>query len=247
MERVLTSMTILLFSTSASAQAPASLTPDDRSAIQELAGSYARTLAECDAEAYAELFVPDTGFFASGFRGQIVGHERLVALVESERHCIAPAGASSTALPRSANVPTVVVDITPAGVLGVADLGAAGQYQDEFVKTPQGWRFASRTVVIPAERDAGLDASEMLAIRRLSDPELGDHYAADQNGIQRLRSSGVTLGVADGKVTGRVYLKDGSCYDDVYEQTGPGEWRIQSRVHVPAATTTGQALLPRTL
>jgi hypothetical protein len=33
---------------------------------------------------------------------------------------------------------------TPAAVRGIADLGAAGQYQDEYVKTPKGWKFASR-------------------------------------------------------------------------------------------------------
>ena len=46
------------------------------------------------------------------------------------------------------------------------ELGTA-EYQDEYVKTAQGWRFASRTVIIAAEKAAGLDARGMLAIQRL--------------------------------------------------------------------------------
>lgn len=243
MKAVPTSLAVLLVSTSASGQTPARLTPDDTSAIQALAAAYAQALAGCDAEAFAELFAPGTGYFASGFRGQIVGRERLIALVDSERHCIAPAGTSSTTRRGRdrAEAPVVALEVTSSGVRGIADLGAVGQYQDEYVKTPSGWRFASRTVVIPAEADAGLDASEMLAIRRLSGPELGDHYAADRNGTERFLSSGVTLRVVSGTVTGRVHLQDGSYYDDVYEEVGPGEWRIRSRVHVPAAPPQGTA------
>ena len=37
-------------------------------------------------------------------------------------------------------------------------------------------------------------------------------------------------------VTGHAYLNDGGYYDDVYERLGPGQWRIKSRVRVPAAT-----------
>jgi hypothetical protein len=101
--------------------------------------------------------------------------------------------------------------------------------------TPQGWRFASRTVLTPAEKAAGLDADEMLAIRRLSGSELGDYYVADQNGVKRLMTSGVAIRVEDGMIEGRAYLKDGGYNDDVYEKIGPGQWRIKSRTYVPAA------------
>jgi hypothetical protein len=85
-------------------------------------------------------------------------------------------------------------------------------------------------VLTPAEKAAGLDAREMLAIRRLSSAEeLADYYVADQNGVKRFRTSGVEIAVKDGMVTGRVYLKAGGYYEDVYEKTGPGEWRIKSR------------------
>ena len=225
----------LSLSTSISAQAPAVLTADDRSAIQGLVTDYAQALAACNAERYADLFAPGTGYFASGIRGQVVGRERLIALVQSERHCTAPAGAAPAARPGGATGPTVAIEATAAGVRGTADLGAAGAYQDEYVKTPQGWRFAARTVLIPAEKAAGLDSREMLAIYRLAGSDLGDYYVADQNGIKRLRTSGVAISVSAGAITGHAYLKNGGYYDDVYEKVAPGQWRIKSRVLVPAA------------
>lgn len=226
-------VTVLSLSTSASGQAPAPPGPEDTSAIQALVTGYARALVACNAQEYADLFAPGTGYFASGIRGQVVGRERLIALVQSERHCIAPAGAAPAARPGGGNGPTVALEVTSTGVRGIADLGRAGQYQDEYVKTPNGWRILSRTVLTPAEKAAGLDANEMQAIWRLAGAELGDHYVPDQNGIKRLRTSGVAIGVSAGAVTGRAYLKDGGYYDDVYEKVGPGQWRIKSRAHVP--------------
>ena len=63
---------VLLAATCATAQAQ-SLTADDRAAIQELSASYMKALFGCKAEEFADLFVPDTGSFASGFRGRMVG------------------------------------------------------------------------------------------------------------------------------------------------------------------------------
>jgi hypothetical protein len=40
------------------------------------------------------------------------------------------------------------------------------------------------------------------------------------------------MSVKDGVVTGHVYLKAGGYYDDVYEKTGPGQWRIKSRTTI---------------
>jgi hypothetical protein len=34
--------------------------------------------------------------------------------------------------------PTVTIEVTPTGVRDIADLGGAGQYQDEYVKTARG-------------------------------------------------------------------------------------------------------------
>jgi hypothetical protein len=225
------SIVVLLFSLSATGQSPKVVTDQDRAEIQSLVTGYARALGSCAANEYADLFAPDTGYFASGFRGQVSGRERLIAMVQSERQCINPSAATQAARP---NGPTVVLNITPAGVYGIADLGAAGRYEDEYVRTPKGWRFASRTVIIPAEQAAGLNAAAMLAIRRLAGgpQDAADFWAAGQDGVKRFRSAGVVIGVSAGIVTGRVYLKDGGHYDDVYEKTSQGNWRFKSRVYV---------------
>ena len=215
-----------------SAQAPVTVTPDDRTAIQGLVSGYAKALGACAAEEFADLFAPDTGYFASGFRGMITGRERLIALVQSERHCITAPGAKPAARPGGGTGPTVAIDTTGGVVRGIADLGTAGQYQDEYVKTAKGWKFASRTVLIPAEKAAGLDAAEMLAIQKVAGPELGDNWAPDQNGVKRLRTSGVAISVSANGVTGKAYQKAGGYCDDVYDKLGPGQWRIKSRTCV---------------
>lgn len=227
---MLSALLLCVGAAGASAQSTPTLSDDDRSAIQALMGSYARALGECRAEDFADLFVPDTGWFASGFRGHVVGRARLIALVQSERHCIAPPAAAA-ARPGGTNGPTVVLEVVPSGVRGVANLGTA-EYQDEYTKTASGWRFASRTVIIAAEKAAGLDARELLAIGALGGARLGDRYEPDQNGVPRLMTSGVRVSVSGVEVTGRAFLKDGGYDDEVYEKLGPGRWRVKSSVHV---------------
>jgi len=214
-----------LLAVTARAQVP-SLAPEDKDAIQKLSASYATALAACHAEELADLFVPETGSFASGFRGRMVGREKLILLVESERHCTGAQAARP-----SGNAPTIAIEATPFGARGVAKLGMA-EYQDEYTKTQMGWRFASRTVITAAEKTAGLDAREMLAIQKLGGVNLGDYYEPDPKGVSRLLTSGVRISVSGNDVTGRAFLKDGG-YDDVaYEKLGPGQWRVKSSKHV---------------
>ena len=231
---------VMVCATSTAGQTPQAVTAQDRAEIQGLVSGYAKALGSCAASEYADLFVPDTGYFASGFRGHVVGRERMIAMVQSERQCIAPAGGAPAARP--GNGPTVVIDVTPAGVFGIADLGAAGHYEDEYVKTSKGWRFAGRTVITPAEQAAGLNAKEMLAIRSLArgPQDAEDFWVAGQDGVKRFNSSGVVIRVAAGSVNGRVYLKDGGYYDDVYEKTAQGHWRFKSRTFVAEVPARGQ-------
>jgi hypothetical protein len=222
----------LVTASAALAQQPTALSAEDKSAIQSLATNYAKALGECRAQDFANLFTPD-GAFVAGFRGHMVGRKRLVELVESERHCLAPARSGPAARPGGAGGPTVAIEATASGARGVADLGI-GEYHDEYTKTADGWRIASRTVIMAAEKAAGLDsASEFLAIERLGGSALGDYYEPDQNGMKRLLTSGVRVNVKDGVVTGRAFLKDGSHNDEVYEKLEPGQWRVKSSVHVP--------------
>ena len=220
-------------STPAAAQAPQTLTAQDRTDIQGLVNGYAKALGSCDVNAYADLFSPD-GYFASGFRGHVTGRERFIAMVQSERACITPPATAPAARPG----PTVVIEVTPAGVHGIADLGGAGRYEDEYVKTPKGWRFAARTVLTPAEQAAGLNAKEMIAIQHLSSgpQDAADFWLAGKDGVKRFNSAGVVILVSAGNVNGRVYLKDGGTYEDVYEKTAQGYWRFKSRVYAPEGT-----------
>jgi hypothetical protein len=231
---------ILLVLTMPAPMSAQSVTAQDRREIQELSAKYARSLGSCAAEEYADLFAPDTGYFASNIRGEVVGRERLIALVRSERHCTAPPPQASGATAAARPVPTVVIEISSTGPTGRADLGEkVGRYDDEYVKTSQGWRFKSRTVMTAQEIAAGLTVQDVRAIRRLAGSDLGqfdDVYVAGQDGVKRFRASGVALGLSQEGVTGRAFLKhDGGHYEDVYVKTPEGGWRFKSRVHVADA------------
>jgi hypothetical protein len=233
LKSVTTLLAVLASGVSLAAQG--TLTAQDRAEIQELSAKYARTLGTCAAEEYADLFAPDTGYFASNFRGEVVGRARLIAMVQSERHCIA-ASSTANAAPRA--VPTAVIEMSSTGPIGRADLGEkVGRYDDEYVKTPKGWRFKSRTVMTAQELAAGLTVQDVRAIRRLAGTELGQFdavYAAGPDGVKRFRASGVAMGLsAEGGVTGRAFLKNnGGHYEDVYVRTPDGGWRFKSRQHV---------------
>src|SRR5215472_14591641 len=172
---------VMVFSLSTAAQAQQVVTDQDKQDIQALVTSYAKALGSCAANDYADLF--DAGYFASGFRGNVAGRARLIAMVQSERQCIN--GSTPTQATRPVNAPTVVLNITPSGVYGIADLGNAGRYEDEYVKTLKGWRFASRTVITPAEQAAGLNATAMLAIQHLAaGPQDADEFwVPGQDGV----------------------------------------------------------------
>jgi len=227
----------------ATANAQQALTEKDRAEIQELTTKYAKALGSCAAEDYADVFVPDTGYFASNIRGEVVGRERLMALVQSERHCIpsaapapgaANAGGRGQGAPRPA--PTVAIESTAKGVTGRAELGAAGYYFDEYAKTPKGWRIKARTVITGQEQAANITVQDTIAIRRLAGTDLGlfdDWYVPGPDGVKRFRTSGVALGLSAEGVTGRALLKnDGGRYEDVYVRTQQGGWRFKSRVYV---------------
>jgi len=235
MKKTLLALAAILVTGSAAGQNPASVKPEDRAEIEALVARYAEALGTCDAAGFADLFDAESGFFASGFRGHIVGRAKLMELVDSERHCRPAKPDQPQPQRRSMGVPTVTLRVDSGHVYGVADLGGAGQYQDEYVRTAQGWRFAARSVLTPGELAAGLDAGDLEAIQGLSaDMALADHYAPDDNGVERFLSSGVVISVDAGTVRGRAYLDDGSHYDDVYDETMPGKWQIQSRELMPA-------------
>src|SRR5262245_32364119 len=106
MKMLTLAIAVMFGSMSATGQTPQTLTAQDRTDIQGLVTGYARSLGSCAANDYADLF-GDTGFFASGFRGQVAGRDRLIAMVQSERQCIAAATAAPAAARPAGNGPTV--------------------------------------------------------------------------------------------------------------------------------------------
>ena len=216
-------------------QGQAPLTAQDRAEIQELVARYARALGTCAAEDYADLFAPGGGYFFSSIRGEVRTREALILLVQSERQCNPPAGATAGANAAPRNVPTVVIEPTPDGAKGVASLGAAGTYQDVYVKTSKGWKFKARSVLTPPELTARLSAQDFAEIRQLAGNDRGqfDDVFVDTPNGRRFRSSGVTLALVAEGVKGTALLKnDGGRYEDVYLKTANG-WRFKSRTYVP--------------
>ncbi len=123
------------------------LTPQDYIEIQQLVSSYPYGLDENtdNGETYANLFAPGAVFT----RPHTEGHDNLAALANGQphgahytRHFItnhviepAPGGAVGKEY-------AVIIDIGEDGKPGGIALG--GRYDDEYVKTPQGWRFKTR-------------------------------------------------------------------------------------------------------
>lgn len=127
----------------AAAMAQTRLTADDMAEIHNLYAHYNLVLDAGDAEAWADTFLPDGRF------GSSVGRDALVAFATSfhasnpgSRHWnsniqITPTadGASGTCYLMLWNV-----GVRPAAII------LTGIYQDELVKTPNGWRFKARVV-----------------------------------------------------------------------------------------------------
>jgi len=134
-------------SVSAPAQ-PATLTAQDYIDIQHLVSSYPYGLDgnTDNGESYANLFAPGCAFG----RPRTEGHANLAALANTQphgakyvRHFItnhviepAPGGAIGKEY-------AVIIDIGENGNQSGIALG--GRYDDEYVKTPQGWKFKNRT------------------------------------------------------------------------------------------------------
>jgi hypothetical protein len=213
------------------------LTDQDRAQMQKLVDDYARALGTCAAEDYAALFAAPDGYFASGPRGKVVGRQKLIELVKSERHC----NDNSARAPR--NAPTVVtVEPSPDGATGRAAVGTAGYYDDVYVKTAQGWRFKGRNFISAQEEAAKLTARDFIELRRLAGNDTGqfdDVYTNTPAGRQ-FRSSGVVIAPSPEGATGKALLKqDGGYYDDSYVRS-PRGWRFKSRLYVAAATESAK-------
>jgi hypothetical protein len=136
--------------------AAGTLTIDDYVAIQQLVARYAYALDQNgnDGASYADLFTDDAVFR----QPRTEGRANLAKLATS-----APHGPNYT----RHFITNHVIDPTPDGATGkqylvVVDIGESGQpssiflgghYEDTYARTPQGWRFKTRTFISSATGD----------------------------------------------------------------------------------------------
>ena len=152
--------TLLVLSTSSTAQEQAELTALDYFEIQQLVAKYARAIDTCSNNGYdyADLYTAD-GIFQPDVAGQsippIQGRERLAEV----------SGGGSN---QCENVPWIeqgvrhvytnhIIEATPDGAIGTVDMlmigldgdpykiAHDGYYEDVYVNTEDGWRFKQRT------------------------------------------------------------------------------------------------------
>ena len=163
MKRPIGTLAALLIPIIAAAQQPFALTPQDHLAIQQLVAKYADAIDECTNNGYdyADLYTPD-GVFRTSRGGKVLntfaGRERLAEAARGgmadckdvpwagivhvmANHVIEPA-------PGGATGRVYLIAIGLDGVPGKVE--AQGRYDDDYVRTPQGWRFKSRTHVLAA-------------------------------------------------------------------------------------------------
>jgi hypothetical protein len=147
------------------AQQASTLTPQDYIAIQQLVSKYAYAIDECTNRGYdyADLYTPD-GSFSVARGGKILststGRDKLAAAARGNmedckdvpwagivhmlvNHVIEPASVGATG---KVYLIAVGLDGEPGKV------EAQGRYDDVYVKTPQGWKFKSRTHVLGARQ-----------------------------------------------------------------------------------------------
>lgn len=145
------------------AAASATVSSADRAAIERLLADYNQALSACASARYADLFTADGTFASDDFRGarhrelygktaRLVGHDKLVELVDTEEFCLNPEQRAARIAARGRNssaVANVTLERIADGVRGVVPLAGGGRYDDVYVKTADGWKFKSRSVVMP--------------------------------------------------------------------------------------------------
>jgi uncharacterized protein (TIGR02246 family) len=139
----------------AQVQRPATLTPDDHAAIQQLYARYAHGLdtAADNGQLFMRVFTTDA--VLTDVDGKTYkGHQQLAELARSGSNAKGPANASHF-------IYNVLIEPTPGGAVGKSYIVVAqlttpgtpaavitgGQYHDVLVRTAEGWRISSRTFV----------------------------------------------------------------------------------------------------
>jgi len=205
------------------------LTSRDRDELELLSARYAWALATCDAQKWPALFTPD-GYFTSGSRGRVEGRHRLTEMSRSY-NCVYVNGVAPPHAPGVVVPYKLELIALPQGATGIAYYNG-GRYEDVYVKTPEGWRFKSRTVVTNKELEAHLTSADFDEIHRLATLSGGPYIDVYEPipGGKRFKSTGVVISPAPDGAAGTAYLQDGGRYEDSYVKTSSG-WRFKSRLY----------------
>jgi len=124
-------------------QRKGSLTADDYIEIQQLYAQYNIAIDSGDAEGYAATYVPD------GVFNTFTGHDALVGFVHrwrdsmkggNMRHWNTNLAITGTPEGATGSVYLLLVDVSAKPPV----IATAARYEDQLVRTPQGWRFKKR-------------------------------------------------------------------------------------------------------
>lgn len=126
----------------------AELTASDFTEIQQLYASYNQAIDKGDADAWADTFTADGRFI------NFQGREALKGFIDSwrtnpqmngpaRRHFSADLVITPSAQGATGVVSAMLIDLSTRP----ASINSYINYNDELVKTPQGWRFKSRAIV----------------------------------------------------------------------------------------------------
>jgi hypothetical protein len=120
-----------------------SLTADDYIEIQQLYAQYNNAIDSGDAEGYAGTFIPE------GVFNTFNGHDALVGFIHrwrdqmkggNMRHWNTNLAITGTPEGANGSVYLLLVDVSVRPPV----ISTAAKYEDQLVKTPQGWRFKKR-------------------------------------------------------------------------------------------------------
>lgn len=114
----------------------------DENQIAKLRELYATFFDSRDAESFVTLFTAEASMVLPGGK-EITGHERLARLVQSM-----PANGGKH-IPIDADITVTGDEASCSGPyrMEAPDSVSTGRYEDRFVRTAEGWRFARRTLV----------------------------------------------------------------------------------------------------
>lgn len=133
-------------------------TLEDRAAIADLAHEYARLVDACEPEQVAQLFTEDARVdYGVGLGGLQHGREAVVRLLgalhafERTHHHVANHQIRFEGADRATGIAYVIAwhQLPEKRAAGrPREAVAFGRYEDEYVRTQDGWRFAARRIAL---------------------------------------------------------------------------------------------------